>query len=587
MTRGGSLRVVDAPQGETSEADIFAVESELQGVQATEFEEVFCHISEADIETDTGLPLYGAIRIHFAFLFAQNEHPPMAISHLVVLYRLLDDHLADHDYEAVRCDDLPPNYQAVVVDVAEKYDLPVRGVEMFGFHRLAIGMLAGLWGYLLLVLAQVVALVWKQIHRQLEPTKTVFVPHINRFDSTRPVLEALDHAHEVVLPTATVTWLRERDEQYADVSKFDPTPLDYFATPLTMADSLWRGARLGVEVLLTRSFDRRLQSLLDEELGVKMPNTLWYLLGNLFAVHVPSLANAVIAERMLAKLGPKNLVVGSLGSRQQAILYPAISAGVRTYHVPHSATTGYELLPPSETVHFVPGNHIVEQISASKQTSSTGNLIPTGRPQLLQVANRDIEPREECSTDALRIVVATQRFPDSHRETFISDVLDAIEEAPVPVDVVVKIHPNESPAFYEDVTADRPYPIKVAETDLHGYLAGADLVVTINSNVGLEAMVLGTPVVCATQWSPLIRARPYATFGPVPVLRSIEDFAAFFAGLNGERITQLTRDEREFVEEHYLHDDAAEEIARIVREGRLRPTNHLQPDTTEDTTGAE
>jgi hypothetical protein len=394
---------------------------------------------------------------------------------------------------------------------------------------------------------------------------------MNRFDSIRPVLDAFDEPHEVVVPIATVSWVRSRADRYAALQSYDPTPLDYFATPTTVFESLRRGFALTVEVLVTRRFDDRIRTFLAELFGVTMPRTCWYLLGNLFAVHVPSLANAVVAEQMLTTLTPKNLVVGSLGSRQQSILYPAIDTGVNTYHVPHSATTGYELLPPTETVHFVTGEHVVDHLDSSAQTSGVDNLVPAGRPQLLGVADRDIVPQDDSVEDALRVVVATQRFPDAHREEFITDILDGLESTPVPVDAVVKIHPNESPAFYDAVTQDRPYPIRVAEADLHRLLVGADLVVTINSNVGLEAMALGTPVVCVSLWTPLIRARPYATAGPVPVLRSRDDVVELFADLDRETVAELADVEWKFVDEHYLHDSAADEIARIICADRFSP----------------
>lgn len=575
MTDPGTLRVVDSDGDGSGSGDVLAVESALREVPAAEFERVYRRVSDADVEAETDLPLYEAIRIQFAFLFAQNEHPPMAITHLIVLYRLLDERLSGGEYDRLRCVDLPPNYQAVAVDVAHEHDIAVDGVDRFGFRRAALGMAAGLWRYLLVVGAQVVAVVWRWFHRRLEETETVIVPHLYRFDSTQPVIDAMDGDYEVVLPVPTVSWLRHRGGRYAALREYDPTPLDYFATPTTMAASLWRGARLGVEVLVSRSFGRRLRSFLREEFGVDMPNTLWYLLGNLLAVHVPSLANAVLAERMVEELDPDSLVVGSLGSRQTAILDRAIRRGVRTYHVPHSATTGYELLPPPETVHFVTGDHVVDHLDASEQTNDIDRLVPAGRPQLLSVADRDVDPREP-SGDALRIVVATQPFPDAVRERFVADVLDGIESVSGAVDVVIKVHPNERPGFYESTVADRPYSVSVADDDLHPLVAGADLVVTVNSNVGLEAIAMGTPVVCVVQRSPLVRARPYATGGPVPVLRSRDAVAGFFADLDREAIDELTAAERAFVERQYLHDDAAEEISRIVREGDERSEQRNQ-----------
>lgn len=562
---GRTLRVVESTaDGFEATDDVFVIESALRAVPAETFEAVFRRVAEADLGRTAGLPLYGVIRIHLAFLFAQNRHPPMAIPHLVVLYRLLDDRLTDHEYEALRCEGIAADYRAVVRDVAAGHGVSVHGAERVGFRHVAWGFLHGLYGYGRLVLDQVVSLLWKSFQPRPAPTRTVVVPHVKRFESIRPVLDRLDHDFRVVLPIPTLAWLRHRDGRYRPVRRYHPTPVDAFATPARVLGTVRRGLRLTWAVLVRRSFDRRVRRFVAEEFGVTMPNTVSYVLGNLFAVHVPSLANTVVAEGMVADLDPEHVVVGSLGSRQQAILYAAIDAGVDTYHVPHSATTGYELVPPPGTVHFVAADHVVDHLAASDQLSSTANVVPAGRAQLVALRQRDITPRADWSADGLKVLVATQPFPDAIRNRFIDVVLDALETTPTSVDVVVKIHPNETPDFYERATNDRPFPVRVVDEDLHGHVAAADLVVTINSNVGLEAMVLGTPCVCVTAWEPLIRARPYATAGPVPVLETTAAATEFFADLTPERLDGLAAAEQEFVETSYLEGDPAERIARII-----------------------
>lgn len=569
MNRGKTLRIVEnAADIAQTDNGIFVIESALQEVHASELEDIFRQVSEAELGQIASLPLYGVIRIHLAFLFAQNQSPPMAIPHLVVLFRLLDEHLDEHEYDNLRCEGVSENYQAVVTDVALKHDVSVEGTEQFGFRHTVWGFLVGIYGYFRLVVDQLLSLVLKRSHRQHQPVRTAFVPHVNRFDSTRPVLDRLEHNHEVILPIPTVAWLRRRNGKYGAIRKYDPTPVDYFATPSRILESIRRGIRLLWQVLARRSFNADVRRFILDEFGVNIPNTVNYVLGNLFAVHVSSLANAVVAEGMLEDLDPDQVVIGSLGSRQQAILYAAIKAGIDTYHIPHSATTGYELAPPPETVHFTPGEHVVDHLQASGQISTTENIVPTGRPQLARLSRQEISPAKEWTSDATKIVVATQPFPDAIRREFIIHILDAIEMTPEPVDVVIKIHPNESAIFYEQVTADCPYPVQVVEENLHGYITAADVVVTINSNVGLESMVLETPCVCVNEWDPLIRARPYAIHGPTPVLQTADEVTEFFADLSETRIKELADGQHGFVTSTYLDGNPAECIAHILEESR-------------------
>lgn len=580
---GGRLRVVEneSELQDSEDDDVFIVQSELGNVPTSEFEEGFRRVIEREQERVADLPLYGVLRIHFAFLFAQNQCPPMAIPHLVSLYRLLDERVTEQKYDVLKCDGISENYQAVVTDIAAEHSVRVEGAEGFGRRDSIRGFLLGLYGYFRLVVDQMVSVVWKHFRRRPDPTRTVFVPHVNRFDSTRSVLDCLGDDHEVILPIPTVSWLRQRKSNYSELTGYDPTPVDYFASPRRVVETVKRGVLLAWHVMIRQSFEDEVRRFVAEEFDVEMPNTVTYLLGNLYAEHVPSLANTVVAEGMIADLDPEQVVVGSLGSRQQAILYAAIDAGLDTYHVPHSATTGYELAPPPETVHFVPGEHVVEHLHSSAQMSSTENLAPTGRPQLDELERREIQPRKSWDSDRLQVVVATQPFPDSIRTQFVEDVLDALERTAEPADVVVKIHPNESVSFYESAVGDRPYPVKVVDEDLYSYVKTADTVVTINSNVGLESMVLDTLCVCVNQWSPLIRARPYATYGPVPVLRTTEEVQGFFSGLTRTRIEELTADELDFVADSYLDGESAERIA-----GVLLDSSKLTEDTSNENESA-
>ncbi|MXR20224.1 hypothetical protein [Halobacterium bonnevillei] len=545
--------------------DTFVIESALQEVPAVAFERVFRSLIEADPGRIADLPLYGVVRIHLAFLFAQNQTPPMALPHLVVLYTLLEERLNQNDYDELRCHNLAENYQAVVSDVASKHSVTVENTARFGFHRTILGFLIGIYGYFRLLADQLLSIVWKRTRREPDPTETVFVPHVNRFDNIRPVLDQFEGEYEVVLPTSTISWLRHRKDRYADVDAYDPTPLDYFTTPRRIVETIRRGIGLTYAVLIRRSFDVDVQSRVRTEFGVEMPQTVTYLLGNLFAEHIPALANTVIAEQMLADLDPEQLVVGSLGSRQQAILYAAIEAGVDTYHVPHSGTNGYEKTPPSETVHFVPGDHIVTHLQRSDQLSTTDNVVPAGRPKLVELSHSDVTPVDDWQSDAIRIVVATQPFSDPIRRRFIEDVLESLQQTPEPIDVVIKIHPNETTSFYVSTVSEYPFRVRIAEDDIYGYVTGADVVVTINSNVGLESMVLGTPCVCVNVWSPLIRARPYATHGPVPVLRTNDEMNKFFATLTADRVGELAEAETDFVRKNYLAGDPSGRISAIIQ----------------------
>jgi hypothetical protein len=285
----------------------------------------------------------------------------------------------------VECDDLDAGPQAVVADLASEHDLELRGVDGAKHPSSTRGFLVGLWGVLLVMLDQLFSLVWKRFHPSVEPAETVFVPLVNRFDSMRPFLDTYEGDHRVVLPSATLAWLRDVRHQVPELREYYTVPVSCFITAITVANEELQFGRLAVEVLLFDRFETSLRRFARANLGVPLDETIAYAVENVYRVHLLALPNLFSAERMLEALDPERLVVGSMGSRQAAILYPVCERGLYTYHVLHTATTDYEMVSPPDTAHFVTGIAAVDHLRASEQVSDTSNLVPTGRPELIEL----------------------------------------------------------------------------------------------------------------------------------------------------------------------------------------------------------
>lgn len=542
--------------------DVFTVESLLASRNSSEYDRVFRRIATTDPGDIAGVPLYEFTRTNLAFSFSQNAAPPDAITHLVVLYRALEDVFEERDPAAVEVGDLDPTYQAVVVDVARANDLPVRGIDEGKRPTYWQGLVAGFLGLLLLVADQVFSLLWKPFVGGVESAPTVFIPLVNRFDSMQPVMDAYEGECRTVLPSATLTWLRDVRHRVPELATYDPSPLNYFTSPALLAWEIVSLVRFAWALTVEDAFRDQLRTLSRERLGVEFEETLGLVAANLYRTHLPAIPNLFVAERMLDVLDPGRVVVGSLGSRQQAVLVPARRRGLLTYHVPHTATTGYEVLPRPPTVHFVPGQVAVDHLESSEQAEDLSNLEPAGRPQLAALAY-DRPDEFDPVAEPLQVVVATQPFDDDIRRTFVRDVLDAVADSGRDVRVVVKIHPNERASFYDDPLAGREW-VDLATDDLQDHLLSADLVVTINSNVGLEAMVLGTPCVCVNEWSPMVRTRPYAEAGPVPVLTERAAITDFFADLDADGLADLRDAQHEYLDERFALEGSPERIAEYV-----------------------
>ncbi len=106
-----------------------------------------------------------------------------------------------------------------------------------------------------------------------------------------------------------------------------------------------------------------------------------------------------------------------------------------------------------------------------------------------------------------RLVVLTAKHAEMGAR--LADLLGAVRALPT-VRLVIKPHPAETPGVYADVAAGAPnVSIADARADLARLLAAADAVVTMNSTVAIDGLVLGIPALVVgrpTNLSPFVDA---------------------------------------------------------------------------------
>jgi predicted glycosyltransferase len=161
-------------------------------------------------------------------------------------------------------------------------------------------------------------------------------------------------------------------------------------------------------------------------------------------------------------------------------------------------------------------------------------------------------------------VVATQPGAEENRRALVRAIVAGLEERESQFALIIKTHPDERIELYDEFTSGRNR-ITLETDDLFEHLRRADLVVTINSNVGLEAMVLGTPLVCFNPWRPFVFEQTYALTGEVPVLRSEEDLTAYLRDLREQQLVGLRSEQELFVAENYrLTPSVSADIAAYI-----------------------
>jgi hypothetical protein len=224
--------------------------------------------------------------------------------------------------------------------------------------------------------------------------------------------------------------------------------------------------------------------------------------------------------------------------------------------------------PPFGTTSFVSGKAGKEYLEENLSHVDEDHFLAAGRPYLSKLAkNRTAYPKAEfSSSDGSTVVtIATQPHPDKIRRTLVTDVLSAVNEID-DASVVIKTHPSEDPAFYAEF-AEQDNRVCLETDNLFSVLAMSDIVVTIDSNVGLEAQLLGTPCVCVNKWEPLLWNMPYVEAGPVPVFKTSEGLREYFRSLTESKRQRLAETQESYARSGYLTEQEPEKrIRELVME---------------------
>ncbi len=212
---------------------------------------------------------------------------------------------------------------------------------------------------------------------------------------------------------------------------------------------------------------------------------------------------------------PLVLTYAEAGGWGRAILLEARRRGVRSVGLQHGFIYRHwlnylhepdEMAPAGADAGFPrPDRTLLFDGYAAEFLERAGNypaesLAVTGSAQLDQLAARLSVLRSDRAglrrrwgvPDDSSLVVLAAKFAEI-RDTLPALVL-AVARRP-DIHLLIKTHPAETPAVYESSTGGwSNVSIAPAEADLASLLAAADGLVTMNSTVGIDAAVLGVPV---------------------------------------------------------------------------------------------
>lgn len=544
----------------------FIIQEELQEITEEEYDKVYALLSNAKLDLDVPVPIY---EISWRHIIAGRHG---RLHELILLYLRLEEVVTKENPEKLICkEDVDTGYISVVKDISEEYGIEVetRGQSTVSRYHLIQRFLKNSFLILPFLFDEVFSLVWKHLSDKPEEVKLAFIPSLGRLSSTLPVLDKMAESeyesYKVIIPSKVSSQGRRWEWKYrrSELDGHDLESLSRFTSLRYIYRQVSTYIQICKKVLFGNRLKNELSEVLEAELDINLDSSIRYSIYEGYRTRVfLSIFFYQLTDGIVNKLKCKKIVIGGLSPSRRAILWSSIQNDVKVYYIPHGAGTGGDSPnPPTELTHMISGELEKKHYSESEQVQETWNCVVTGRPYLVDLYDEYKEKETtESESSKLRVLVATQPLPG--RKEFVEDVIKSVEE--LDTEIIIKTHPSESKDIYNEYS-ERNENVTVTESDLFKHMSESDITVTVNSNVGLESIIVGTPTICVNKWKPTVGDALYSKYGSVPVLRSKNELSEFIRDTENDDLKGMLETQKEFVHDNFeLETDAAQNMMDII-----------------------
>jgi CDP-glycerol glycerophosphotransferase (TagB/SpsB family) len=294
-------------------------------------------------------------------------------------------------------------------------------------------------------------------------------------------------------------------------------------------------------------------------------------------------------EKLIGYVEPKMIVtMEDITPHRRVITRVCRNNGVRTLVIQHGILStdvgGFHVMPVEADVQAVWGNASIEW--ATKRGKPSKTQVATGNPKYDLIASRrSVQGREKIALyrklglDSRKgtVVVATDwyvvvacSYTPEDAESFMRDTLTAMKAFP-DKQVVVKLHPTMWEEFEQVARAIidelQIRNVVVTRNFLWELLETCDLLITMGSTVGLEAILFDKPVITYNRLEN-IKLNPYAetdfvinVYEREKLIRAIRD------ALYSTRVRGMLADARKKSVYEYVHlqdGKASERVADLI-----------------------
>lgn len=522
-------------------------------------------LENLDVSHDYDVPVYAIVANQVWAGVQLHDSSPQSLEVLIPLYRHLTDHVTE-ETETIRCIGVSGRYLDLVQDFADNENIKLEISEAEPESKTTRSLAVQSVGWLLVSLFDAfVSLLLRPFFSSSDADILVKYP-LFRPDTFRPIETRTDMEFDSTFTLLTISYF----SQVRSVVNNQTTviPIRCFSTVPGMIKSYRFFVALVFDLVITNRLETAVIDAVETETNLRLNNTVGQLTQRAIWSNFSAYLYYGAACQLFQNESYESILITSTGPSGKALAIPAVAYGVEAYCLPHSIRR--QPVSVNQSVYtgvFVEG-HIVDRAVERKRT----RFIVTGFPKHVDIYDRRNSIPATNSTNTL--LVATQPFP-GHRRKFIRDVVPVVLDS-TNWQVIVKIHPREDVSLYRRILSELSIDVDgtdrlvITNDDLYTWIGRSQLLLTINSNVGIESVILGTPTASYNPWPPDIRDPLYAKYGPVPMLRGPSELVSLLANWDGER--ERTHQEPAIDDLYLVRGNSIEKITDWIQTEMTAPT---------------
>lgn len=568
-TEYNTLYITTSDRANTPEDQFgLVIDHEMKRIDRQKTKDLIFRLRRADIEEDCRIPIY---RLLSHQLWRNNRQrfgaEPKQMHKLIPLYNVIKDKIRDKNIEKVVCKNVHTNYYLVVEEVCEEEDILLVGdtnSSKFSSYCESIAVVTkGILYSCYFLLDQLFALLLNSAtaSESKSDSKIAVMFPVNRPKVFQPLYRDFELDFDTIYTLRVVGYVvkyHKRLPQSANV-RFLANNLDikiFYREIKTLFFIYY-------QCLFSKSQPNDIARWIRDEEDANLDRLVQRLYSRTVLLNIDTIFTYILASHFFEQNNYEKLLVPGISRTSKGLSYAAYDQGVEIFFLPHGAG-----INTSETVkhtRFTPGKIATKHIHNSKNE----DILPitTGYPKHQEI----LKQRIDLSNDKVRkhtnvVLIATQPFTKQIRTKFIQDVLDTLLEK-TEYEIIIKTHPGEKPKFYHKLLQSNyekedTRRISVKDDNLYERLYSSIMTVTVTSSVGIESIIMETPVASYNPF-PDLKEPLYVEYGSVPQCTTREELSEFVSNRNATEM--MAEQEKMLYEDYMVYNNSVKKITQRIQ----------------------